>query len=80
MLQQIYKEEFIDMMMDKFKLEAEVKALRINTHRDEHPYKEGRLKARFMGIYLNIFREFVGVTTILIYSGYFIGQGNFKLG
>ena len=68
------------MMMDRFRLEAEVEALKINANRDEFPNRRGRIRARFMGIYLNIFREFVGINTILIYSGYFIGKNNFKLG
>jgi hypothetical protein len=45
------------MMVDRFKLQAEVKALRINSHREERSeYGKGRFRARFMGIYLNIFR------------------------
>lgn len=33
-----------------------------------------------MGIFLNIFREFVGTNTVVIYSGLIIGQTNFSLG
>lgn len=33
-----------------------------------------------MGIYLNTFRELVGITTLLVYAGFFIEKGNYHLG
>ena len=57
-LEKIYTWEFVDIMVYKYKLEAEVKALREVTdyHEERVPYRFGRFRARFMGIFLNIYR------------------------
>lgn len=65
-------------MVYKYKLEAEVKALKLTSSIPEevkpHPY--GRFRARFMGIFLNLYREFIGVNTIIIYAGFYLAQQN----
>lgn len=70
------------MMVDRFKLAAEVKNLRvISIHGDYRLHnRRGRYRARFMGIYLNIFRQFVGINTVIVYSGLIVGQDNYNLG
>jgi len=43
-------------MVDKYKLEAEVKALQQTVGEQPESYHFGKFRARFMGIYLSIFR------------------------
>jgi MFS family permease len=70
------------MMVDRYKLEAEVKALKAAApnNEDKAPFQPGRFRARFMTIYLNLFREYTGINTILVYSSLIIGQTNSSLG
>ena len=57
-LEKIYKLEFVDMMVEKYRLEAEVNALKQTTlvREENQPYQYGRFRARFMGIFLSLFR------------------------
>ena len=43
-------------------------------------YPDGRFRARFMGLFLNLFREFTGINSILVYAGLVIGPINDTLG